>query len=46
MKVDRQKFEALVRRLLEQKPVKQESLKTGAKKTTATIIPPKPQPGR
>jgi hypothetical protein len=44
MKVDKQKFEALVGRLLEQKPSKQESLKTGEKKKAATIIPPKPQP--
>ena len=44
MKVDKQKFEALVGRLLEQKPSKRESLKTGEKKKTATIIPSKPQP--
>jgi hypothetical protein len=47
MKVDKQKFEALVGRLLEQKPAKRETLKTGEKKTSATIIPPsKPQPDR
>jgi hypothetical protein len=40
MKVDKQKFEALVGRLLEQKPSKQESLKTGEKKKVAKIIPP------
>ena len=45
MKVDQQKFESLVRQLLEQKPEKRESLKTGEKKKAATIIPPKPQPG-
>jgi hypothetical protein len=44
MKVDKQKFEALVGRLLEQKPSTRESLKTGEKKKAATIIPPKPQP--
>jgi hypothetical protein len=41
MKVDKQKFETLVRRLLDEKPSKQETLKTGEKKKTATIIPPK-----
>jgi hypothetical protein len=44
MKVDRKKFESLVSRLLEQKPSKQESLKTGEKKKAAKIIPPTPQP--
>ena len=45
MKVDKDKFESLVSRLLEQKPSKQETLKTGEKKNSATIIPPsKPQP--
>jgi len=39
VKVDKQKFEALVSRLLEQKPSKRETLKTGEKKKTATIIP-------
>jgi hypothetical protein len=43
MKVDRKKFESLVSRLLEQKPSKQESLKTGEKKKTAKIIPPTSQ---
>jgi hypothetical protein len=46
MKVDKQKFEALVGRLLQQTPSKRESLKTGKRKKTATIIPPTPQPGR
>ncbi len=46
MKVDKQKFEALVGRLLEQKHSKQESLKTGEKKKTGKIIPPTSQPGR
>ena len=46
MKVDREKFEALFRKLLEQAPQKQASLKTGEKKKNATIIAPKPQPGR
>jgi hypothetical protein len=45
MKVSRDKFEALLRRLLDQKPEKRETLKTGAKKKSGTIIPPKPQPG-
>jgi hypothetical protein len=45
MKVDRNKFEELTRRLLKQEPEKRETLKTGAKKNSATIIPPiKPQP--
>jgi hypothetical protein len=45
MKVDKDKFEALMGRLLEQKPAKQETLKTGEKKNSAMIIPPtKPQP--
>jgi hypothetical protein len=46
MKVEKQKFETLLRKLLEQKPSKRESLKTGEKKTSATIIPPKPQPNQ
>jgi hypothetical protein len=46
MKVDKQKFEALVGKLLDQKPTKQESLKTGEKKNAAKIIPPRPQPER
>jgi hypothetical protein len=41
MKVDKEKFEALVGKLLEQKPSKRETLKTGEKKKAATIIPPK-----
>jgi len=41
MKVDKEQFEALVGKLLRQKPTKQETLKTGEKKTQATIIPPK-----
>jgi len=44
MKVDEQQFESVVRRMLEQKPEKRESLKTGEKKKAATIIPSKPQP--
>jgi len=40
MKVNKQKFEALFRKLLEQPPSKRESLKTGEKKKAATIIPP------
>jgi hypothetical protein len=44
MKVDKEKFEALVGKLLEQKPEKRESLKTGEKKKSGTIIPPRPQP--
>lgn len=46
MKVDKGQFESLVRKMLEQKPEKRETLKTGEKKKTGTIIPPKPQPGR
>jgi len=42
MKVDKQNFEALVRKMLDQKPEKRESLKTGEKKKAATIIPSKP----
>lgn len=44
MKVDKQKFETLVRKMLDQKPEKRETLKTGEKKKAATIIPSKPQP--
>jgi hypothetical protein len=44
MKVDRKKFENLITKLLEQKPSKQETLKTGEKKKAAKIIPPTPQP--
>ena len=46
MKVDKQKFEAVLSKLLEHKPAKRETLKTGEKKKSATIIPPKPQPER
>jgi hypothetical protein len=46
MKVDKQKFEALLHKLLEQKPQTRDSLKTGEKKKAQTIIPPKPQPER
>jgi hypothetical protein len=44
MKVDKGQFEEVVRRMLAQKPEKRESLKTGEKKKSATIIPSKPQP--
>ena len=44
MKVDKGQFEKIVRKMLDQKPEKRESLKTGEKKNSATIIPPKPQP--
>jgi len=46
MKVDKQKFETIFRKLLEQKPTKRESLKTGEQKKSATIIPPRPEPQR
>ncbi len=46
MKVSKDKFEALFRKLLEQKPQSRDSLKTGEKKKGATIIPPKPQQAR
>jgi hypothetical protein len=46
MKVSKSKFEAVFRKLMEQPPSKRETLKTGEKKKAATIIPPKPQPGR
>ena len=46
MKVEKEKFEALLKRLLDQPPSKREALKTGEKKKSAMIIPPKPQPGR
>ena len=46
MKVNRAEFEAIFRKLLEQKPQKRESLKTGQTKKSRTIIPPKPQPER
>ena len=39
MKVNKDKFEALFRKLLEQKPSKRESLKTGEKKKSATMAP-------
>jgi len=45
MKVNKQKFETLFRKLLEQPPSKRESLKTGEKKKSATIIPPTPAKG-
>ena len=45
MKVDKHKFEALVGKLLEQPPTKRESLKTGEKKKSATIVPPSTQQG-
>lgn len=41
MKVDKDKFEVLVGKLLQQKPTKRETLKTGEKKKEATIIPPR-----
>ena len=44
MKVNKEQFEQLVQRLLDQKPEKRESLKTGEKKKSATIIAPRPQP--
>lgn len=43
MKVNKEKFEALFHKLLEQKPETRESLKTGQKKKAAKIIPPQPQ---
>ena len=46
MKVNKEKFEALFRQLLKQKPSNRESLKTGEKKKSATIIPPRPEPQR
>jgi hypothetical protein len=46
MIVRKDKFEALFRKLLAQKPEKRESLKTGQKKSAGTIIPPKPQASR
>jgi hypothetical protein len=46
MKVDKQKFEAVLGRMLEQKPTKRETLKTGEKKKGAMIIAPKPQPNQ
>jgi hypothetical protein len=46
VKVDKQKFESLVRKMLDQKPEKRENLKTGEKKKTGKIIPPTSQPGR
>jgi hypothetical protein len=46
VKVNKDKFEALFRKLLEQKPATRESLKTGEKKKSATIIPPRPEPQR
>ncbi len=41
VKVDKQKFEAIVGRMLEQKPSKQGTLKTGEKKKAGKIIPPR-----
>jgi hypothetical protein len=46
MKVNKEKFEALFRKILEQEPSKRETLKTGEKKKSATIIPPRPEPQR
>jgi hypothetical protein len=47
MKVAKDKFETLFRKLLAQPPSKRESLKTGEKKKSATIIPPtEPKPDR
>jgi hypothetical protein len=46
MKVNKQEFESLLRKLLEQKSQTRDSLKTGEKKNARTIIPPKPQPER
>lgn len=39
LKVDRQEFEGIVKRLLDAKPVKREDVKT-AKKKPAKLIPP------
>jgi hypothetical protein len=46
MKVNKDQFEAVFRKLLEQQPSKRETLKTGEKKKSATIIPPRPEPQR
>jgi hypothetical protein len=46
MKVDKQQFESIVRKMLDQKPEKRETLKTGEKKKAGKIIPPKPQPNQ
>ena len=46
MKVEKDKFEAVFKKLLDQGPSKRETLKTGEKKKSQTIIPPRPQPGR
>jgi hypothetical protein len=43
MKVDRAQFEAIVSDLLKQKPATRARQRTGKRKTSATIIPPKPQ---
>lgn len=46
VKVDKEMFEAVFRKLMAQPAAKRETLKTGEKKKAATIIPPKPQPGQ
>jgi hypothetical protein len=43
-KVDAQKFDALLTRLLKAKPAPQSSIKTSRKKKAGKIIPAPPQP--
>lgn len=45
MKVDRSQFEAIIENLLGQKPVSRENQKTGTRKSSGTIIAPKPSRG-
>lgn len=40
--VDREAFEKVIGRLLEQTPKKRSEAKTGTRKKTAKVIPPKP----
>jgi hypothetical protein len=46
MKANKKQFDALFRKLQEQPPSKPESLKTGEKRTSVTIMPAGPLPLR
>lgn len=45
VKVDRRQFESIVGNLLRQKPATRDQEKTGTRKTSGKIIPPRTAPG-
>ena len=46
MKVEKEKFERLFRKMLEQPPQKRADAKIGRKKKAGKLIPPKPESGQ